>query len=136
MTHVAISSSLAHANREEKRKKRKKKNKSTHRSGINLPPLAQIPPLRPRNINHAINDRMRDMHALRTHLPGQTLRHGAEGELHGGEGGEVGGTFDGGGGAGEDEGWRVGLLVGCWGGEEEREGGLGEVEGTFAGGGC
>lgn len=74
---------------------------------------------------------MRDMHALRTKLPRQTLRHGAQGELHGCEGGEERGAFYGGGGAGEEEG---GGVRGGGGGEEEGEGGLREVEGAFAGG--
>lgn len=64
--------------------------------------LGEPVPLRAGDINDAVDDGVRDVHALRAVLAGQGLRHGAEGVLHGGEGGEEGGAFDGGGGAGED----------------------------------
>ena len=104
-----------------------------NRLWINLRLLRQPVRLVPGYVNHAVDDRMRDMHALGTEFPSEGLRHGAEGEFHGGEGGEEGGAFDGGGGAGEDEGWGVGGRGG--GGEEEGEGRLGKEEGSFAVGG-
>ena len=73
---------------------------------------------------------MRDVHALGTEFPSEGLRLGAKGVFHGGEGGEEGGAFDGGGCAGEDEGRWVGECGDA--GEEEWEGCLGEEEGSFA----
>lgn len=73
-----------------------------NRRGINLSTLTQVPLLSPRYINHAINDGVRDMDALRAELAGQRLGEGAEGEFGSREGGEAGGAFYGGGGAGED----------------------------------
>lgn len=101
-----------------------------NRLGINHRLLGQTIRLRPRNVNHPVNDRMRDVHALGTELPSEGLRLGAEGEFHGGEGGEEGGAFDGGGCAGEDESGWVGECGDA--GEEEWEGCLGEEEGSFA----
>jgi hypothetical protein len=73
---------------------------------------------------------MRYMDPPWTKFLGNTLREGAESEFRGGEGGEVGGGFEGCGGAGEDEGWGVGGWEGgCL--EEEGEEGLGEDEGSF-----
>lgn len=95
-----------------------------NRFRINLGLLGQSVRLRPRYVYHAVDDRMRNVHALGTEFPSERLRHSAQGELHGREGGEEGGAFDGGGGAGEDEGGRVFRGGGC--GEEEGEGGLGE----------
>ena len=92
--------------------------------------LGQAVPLGPRDVNDAVDDGVRDVHALGAELAREGLRQGAQGELHGREGGEEGGALDGGGGAGEDEGGRV---RGCrGGGEEEGEGRLGEEEGSFA----
>lgn len=105
-----------------------------NRLGINFRLLGQPIRLRPRCVDDAVDDRVRDVYALGTEFPSEGLRQGAEGELHGGEGGEEGGAFDGGGGAGEDEGWGVGGCRGG-GGEEEGEGCLGEEEGSFAVGG-
>ena len=48
-----------------------KKNK-TYRIRINLPPvhaIVNLPPLSPRDINHPVNNHVRDVHALRTKLP-------------------------------------------------------------------
>lgn len=103
--------------------------------GVNLRLLGQPVRLRPRNVNDPVDDRVRDVHALGTEFPSERLREGAQGELHGREGGEERGAFDGGCGAREDEG---GWVCGCgWvcGGEEEGEGCLGEEEGSFAEGG-
>ncbi len=107
-----------------------------NRGGINHGLLGEPVALRPGDVNHAVDDGVRDVHALRAELAGEGLREGAQGELHGGEGGEEGGAFDGGGGAGEEEGGGVGGWGGgvVGGGEEEGEGGLGEEEGSFAGG--
>lgn len=94
--------------------------------------------LRAGDVDDAVDDGVRDVHALGAELARERLRQGAQGVLHGGEGGEEGGAFDGGGGAGEDEGWGVGgrgCGCGCGGGgggEEEGEGRLGEEEGSFA----
>lgn len=101
-----------------------------NRLGVNLRLLGQSVRLRPGDVDHAVDDRVRDVHALGAEFAGEGLRQGAQGELHGGEGGEEGGAFDGGGGAGEDEGG--GVFGGGCGGEEEGEGGLGEEEGSFA----
>lgn len=100
------------------------------RLGVDLGLLGQAVALRPGDVDDAVDDRVRDVHALGAELPREGLRQGAQGELHGGEGGEERGAFDGGGGAGEDEGGRV--RGGGGGGEEEGEGGLGEEEGAFA----
>ena len=70
--------------------------------GIDLRLLGQPVRLRPRDVDNAVDDGVRDVHALGAEFPREGLRHGAQGELHGGEGGEEGGAFDGGGGAGED----------------------------------
>ncbi len=65
------------------------------------------------------------MDALGSKLTPERLGKGTHGELAGGEGGALGRAFEGGGCAGEDEGWRVlwrrGGLDGL---KEEREGGL------------
>ena len=75
-----------------------------NRVRINHGLLGQPPRLGLRNVNHPVDDRMGNMHALGAEFPSEGLRLGAQGELHGREGGEEGGAFDGGGGAGEDEG--------------------------------
>lgn len=103
-----------------------------NRLGVDLRLLGQPVRLRARDVNHAVDDGVRDVHAFRAEFPSERLRHGAQGELHGREGGEEGGAFDGGGGAGEDEGGGVVGRGGGGGGEEEGEGGLGEEEGSFA----
>lgn len=64
--------------------------------------LGEPVPLRAGDVDDAVDDGVRDVHALRAVLAGEGLGHGAEGVLHGGEGGEEGGAFDRGGGAGED----------------------------------
>ena len=86
-----------------------------------------MPVLRPRYINHTINDRMSYMHALRPKFPSETLRQGSHSELACREGGTESGAFQGGGCAGEDNSWWVFEVGGV---EEEGEDGLGEEVGT------
>lgn len=98
----------------------------THRISINLGVLLlKDISLGSRNIDYAINNRMRHMHPLRPKLLAQTLRECPESELARREGRGVGGAADGSGGAGEDKGGRVfGLAAGS--GDEEGEGGARE----------
>ena len=106
----------------------KKNTKETHRISTNLRILfLEVPVLRPRYVNHAINNRMSNMHALRPKFPSQTLRQGSHSELACREGGTESGAPQGGCCAREDERWRVCEVGGV---EEEGEDGLGEEVGT------
>lgn len=90
----------------------------------------------PRDIDPAIDDGVRDMDAARAELPRQALRDRSLGEFPRGEIGELEGPADRGRRARHEERGRVlGLRVDA--GEEEGQGGLGEVEEAVAGkGGC
>lgn len=82
---------------------------------------------------------MRDVHAPGPELARQALREGAHGEFARREGGAVRATFEGGGGAGDNQGWgvrRCGVGGGGGGGEEEGNGVLSEVEESASVGGC
>ena len=70
--------------------------------GIDLGLLGQSVALGARDIDDAVDDGVRDVHALGAELARERLRQGAQRELHGREGGEERGAFDGGGRAGED----------------------------------
>lgn len=102
------------------------KRQKTHSIGINFGILLlKNISLGSRNIDYAINNRMRHMHPLRPKLLGQTLCECSQGEFARREGRGEDGAADGSGGAGEDEGGRVfGFAVG--GGDEEGEGGARE----------
>jgi len=102
------------------------------RTNLSLSRHILQPLLRPLNINHAVNDRMRDVHAFRRELLRYTSRQGTQGEFGRREAGHERVGFDGGGCAGEDEGWWVlGFLVfGVL--EEARESALREEESAFA----
>lgn len=68
--------------------------------------------LRFRNVDNAIDDRVRDVNALRSEFLRERHAHGAERPFRRGECGHLRVGFDGGGGAGEDEGrWVLGRLV-------------------------
>ena len=82
----------------------------TYSLGCQLPildPIVDGVLLRPRHINHPVDDDVRDVHALRAKLPRQRLAQAPEGELARREGVEEGGTLYGGRGAGDEEGGRV-----------------------------
>jgi hypothetical protein len=90
------------------------------------------PLLGPGDIDDAVDDSMSDVDALRRKLPRDRITQRAQRPLAAGEGGHLRVGFDTCGGAGEDQSWRI-LGVGVGSGlEEEREGGLGEDEGSFA----
>lgn len=103
---------------------------ATYRLRIQLRILMlERPRLRARDINHPIDDHMRDVHALGPELAGQRLRQRAQGELARRERGEVRRAPHAGRRPREDEGRRVLEVRGL---EEQRERLLGEVEGSFA----
>lgn len=78
---------------------------------------------------------MRNMHAPGPKLPCQALRQRPEREFPCREARALRASFEGGGGAGEDQGWGVGWWGGGGGGgEEEGQDGAGEEEGATAGG--
>lgn len=84
------------------------------------------PLLRSRDVNDTIDDGVGDVHSLGSELFGYRGGEGAESPFAAGEGGHLGVGFHAGGGAGENEGWWVGV-AGVFGRlEEEGEGGLGE----------
>lgn len=75
-----------------------------NRIRVNLPIFhtsIHRPVLRSRNINHPIDDRMRNMHSLGTELSCQTLGRSSQCELAACKGGHVGGAAQGGGRAGD-----------------------------------
>lgn len=84
-----------------------------------------------RDINDAVDDGVRDMHALRREFPGYRLAQSAHGVLAGAETGHFGIRLDGCGRAGEDQGRGVGVCGDV--GEEVGDAGLGEEESAFAG---
>lgn len=93
MTHHIIS----HLNSIEKKKG------ITHRLRTNLSIRSiKLPLLRPRNINHAIDDRVHDMNPLWSELSRQRLRQGTHRELAGRETGEEWAAAHGCCGGGED----------------------------------
>lgn len=86
----------------------------------------------PRPVDAAVDDGQGDVHALWAELARQRLPEGSLGEHSGGEGAEFGGAAEGGGCAGDEEGWRV-YRGGGDGGLEEGEGLLGEEVEAAAG---
>lgn len=109
----------------------------TYRIGTNFPilnPTVDLPLLRPRNVDHAVDDHVRDVDTLGTELAGQRLRQGTLCEFAGGEEAEARRAAHRSGRASDDQRRRVGG-VGVDGLEEEGQGGLGEVEEASAVGG-
>lgn len=103
----------------------------THRVRTDLCILAlHLVFLRPRDINHSINYRMRHMHALWPKLPSQTLCQRFQGEFPSGESGEQSTTFHGCRSAGEDQSRRMGDIAGADIVEQERENRLREIVGA------
>ena len=76
----------------------------TYRIGADLGiwRVADFPVLRPRDINHAVDDGMTDVDPLGSELLGQRLRQRSQRKLAGREGGNVGAGLDGRRCAGED----------------------------------